>query len=69
MPDLPTITVTSAQATRITTAFGDVATYRAWLREQIKDYVVTKEAEAIYEQATAQMEASAAQVRADLDGI
>lgn len=36
MPDLPTITVTDAQATKLLEFFGDADAYKAWLREAIK---------------------------------
>jgi len=43
MPDLPTFTVTSAQATRLLKVFGSPAEYKAWLREQINREVVSHE--------------------------
>lgn len=54
MPELPTITVTDEQATRMLAAFGSAEAYREWLVEGIKDYVVTQERQAInqrYEEA------------------
>lgn len=47
MPDLPTITVTQAQADRILLAFGgDQATavpaYKRWLGETLRDHVLRK---------------------------
>lgn len=47
MPDLPTLTVTDAQAQRIQNAFGGVAAYREWLRAQIKQHVLLSEQEAM----------------------
>lgn len=44
MPDLPTLTVTTAQATRILATFGDAAAYRAWLKDQIIEKVLASEA-------------------------
>lgn len=35
MPDLPTFTVTDAQAQRLMRVFGTPAAYREWLRRQI----------------------------------
>lgn len=69
MPDLPTLTVTTTQATRITTAFGDAAAYRAWLRQQIKNYVIVHEREALQAKFDADAAASDAQVNADLSTI
>lgn len=43
MPDLPTLTVTQAQADRLIAVFGDVAAYKAWLREALKGYVLAAE--------------------------
>lgn len=43
MPDLPTLTVTTAQAQRITTAFGSSLAYRQWLRSRVIDYVIQDE--------------------------
>lgn len=44
MPDLPTLTVTQAQADRCLTAYGTVENYRAWLRSAVRRYVLTSEA-------------------------
>lgn len=46
MPDLPTFTVTSAQATRLLNAFGSTDNYKAWLRAQIIEFVLNKERQA-----------------------
>jgi hypothetical protein len=43
MPDLPTITVTQAQADRMLAAYGSVANYRLWLKTTIIQYVTTTE--------------------------
>ena len=43
MPDLPTLTVTTAQAQRITAAFGTVTDYRKWLRNAVIMQVVSRE--------------------------
>lgn len=39
MPNLPTIEVTEAQAERLFAVFGDVQTYRRWLRERLVEHV------------------------------
>lgn len=69
MPDLPTITVTDAQATRILNAFGDAATYRAWLRQSVRDYVLSKEATAIRAEQQAKMDAAVAAINTELGSI
>lgn len=45
MPNLPTLTVTDAQATRLLAAWGSVAAYKEWLRQNIISYVLTVEGE------------------------
>jgi hypothetical protein len=35
MPDLPTLTVTDAQAARLLTVFGSAQAYRDWLKATI----------------------------------
>lgn len=47
MPDLPTLTVTQEQADRMLAAFGTVANYRTWLRNNIVSYVQAKELNAL----------------------
>lgn len=44
MPTLPTITVTQAQADRMIAAFGSSAEYTKWLKENIVEFVLNKEA-------------------------
>lgn len=36
MPDLPTISVTAAQAATLLNLFGDVASYKKWLKEAVR---------------------------------
>lgn len=43
MPDLPTFTVTAAQAQRLLDVFGSAAEYKAWLRQSIKAKVIEHE--------------------------
>lgn len=66
MPDLPTITVTQAQADRILTAFGGtpaiaVPAYKDWLRMAVRGKVLQ---EAINTQAVANVSATQAAVAA-----
>lgn len=51
MPTLPTITVTQAQADRMLAAYGDVATYKRWLADQIRQYVTQIETSRIRQEA------------------
>lgn len=44
MPQLPTLTVTDAQATRLLAAFGTSAAYKEWLKNRLIEYVVEAEA-------------------------
>lgn len=67
MPDLPTITVTTEQQTRILNAIKDqlgggtnaeaASAYRKWLAKQIKNFVLNYERKAIDEQANSQANA------------
>lgn len=43
MPDLPTLTVSQAQATRLLEAFGTTAQYKDWLKTQITAHVLQYE--------------------------
>lgn len=69
MPDLPTISVTSAQATRIQAAFGGVEAYRAWLRQAIRTQVIVAERQAITSKYEADVAAAANAVENDLGNI
>jgi hypothetical protein len=61
MPDLPTLTVTDAQANRILLAFGGqvdeagaaltpVQAYRRWLRESVRNHVLLVEGQKLDQQ-------------------
>ena len=50
MPDLPTITVTDAQAAKLLQVFGTAADYRAWLRQAIRHEVAQRRAQALQAQ-------------------
>jgi len=75
MPDLPTITVTQAQADRILAAIQDqlggattaeaTSFYKKWLAKQIKSFVLAYERKQIENAANAQ----AATLWNDIDGI
>jgi uncharacterized membrane protein YheB (UPF0754 family) len=44
MPDLPSLTVTGPQATRLLQSFGDAAGYKKWLKQALLDEVQRREA-------------------------
>lgn len=61
MPDLPTLTVTQAQADRMLAAYGSAAGYRQWLKTAIINYVTVTEManlRAQHQQAERDIEAS-----------
>ncbi|HWT39679.1 MAG TPA: hypothetical protein VN081_00135 [Dongiaceae bacterium] len=66
MPTLPTFTVTQAQADRLLAAYGSVDNYKAWLKEQIIEYVVEVEGDVTFAQARDTVNANDASLRADL---
>ena len=68
MPTLPTLTVTQAQADRMLATYGDVATYKEWLRVQIIDYVLRSEAQALDEQHNTTKGAALASLAAEMPG-
>jgi hypothetical protein len=51
MPDLPTLTVTAPQLSRLVQAFGDAPTYQAWLKATLLDEVKRREARRLDEEA------------------
>ena len=62
MPQLPTLTVTDAQAQRMLAAYGSVDNYLEWLRSQIIEFVVSQEfiaAQKSFEQTVEQNKAQA----------
>lgn len=69
MPNLPTISVTDAQLSRITATFGSAANYRAWLKQQIKEAVFQKEADEIMAAAQEQIKSKRSEVDDDLGAI
>lgn len=66
MPDLPTLTVTAPQATRLLAAFGDAAEYKVWLRQTLVDEVQRREAARLHEQANASIRAALAALEQEL---
>lgn len=75
MPDLPTLTVTTAQATRIQNAFPGatqaerVEAYRAWLRQALKGYVTAAEEARLRVRFDSDVQAAVASANSDLTGI
>lgn len=75
MPDLPTLTVTAAQATRIQNAFPGATNaekaeaYKAWLRNALRGHVKAMERATLYAEFEARMATSEGAVDTDLGGI
>lgn len=69
MPTLPTFTITDDQANRILAAFGDVATYKQWLKRQIIQEVLRHEAKGMRDQVEGQIASMQDQVSAQLANI
>lgn len=69
MPTLPTLTVTDAQAQRITAAFGSVANYKAWLKSQVIEYVLHYEERQFDQSYMAERDQRRAAAQADLDSV
>lgn len=67
MPDLPTITVTNAQMQRLMAVFGDGPAYKQWLKQQLKNVVISAELQKLESTHRVEMEAKRAEITADLD--
>jgi uncharacterized NAD(P)/FAD-binding protein YdhS len=67
MPNLPTLFVTDAQATRMIAAFGSAENYKTWLKEQIIRYVTDYEIQQDDTTYLATRETKRAQTIADLE--
>ena len=71
MPNLPTLTVTDDQATRILAVFHDAPTYRRWLRDRVVETVLRAERTVLEGEAaaetTAALEALVAALPTDAD--
>lgn len=65
MPDLPTITVTTAQAQRCLAAWGSVESYREWLAGSVRDYVRHAERARVLEPLQQQLRDAVAALDAD----
>lgn len=66
MPDLPTLTVTGPQATRLLAAFGTAAGYRSWLKQALLDEVQRREARALDEAHNEAKRVALAQLESEL---
>jgi hypothetical protein len=66
MPDLPTFTITQAQADRILAAFGSVQNYRDWLSSSVRDYVFQHERRQILQEYDVELQAKLAEIKASL---
>lgn len=75
MPDLPTLTVTATQMTRITAAFPGATNaekadaYKAWLRQAIRDYVMLIDRRTLQTKFESDVAAVDSQVNTDLGSI
>lgn len=69
MPNLPTLTVTDAQASRITAAFGSVTAYKQWLKEKIIEHVLDFEDREFDSQYMEQRATRRAQAESDLNSV
>jgi hypothetical protein len=68
MPALPTLTVTDEQANRMLAAWGSAENYSAWLKSEIIEFVLNKEANERYRAWSAQEQAKRDADRAALGG-
>lgn len=70
MPDLPTLTVTTAQAQRCLAAWGSVAAYKEWLADSVRRYVRGAERAAVLDPIQQQLRDALAALDADdpIDG-
>ena len=66
MPTLPTLTVTQAQADRMLASFGSQQAYLDWLKNNIIEFVLNKEAVERQKAWQVQEEAARVQARAEL---
>jgi hypothetical protein len=66
MPTLPTLTVTQVQADKIMAAFGTPAAYKAWLQEQVVQYVIQNEYRAKQDDLFQQQNDDAIRIRGEL---
>ena len=67
MPDLPTLTVTNGQLTKLLEVFpGGAPEYTTWLSQTLIDEVIRRNVRAIDESANAAKAAALAAIRAEL---
>jgi phosphate starvation-inducible protein PhoH len=55
MPDLPTITVTAPQATKLLELFGSANEYKKWLKEAVRVEAIRRQTVVLQEAANAQV--------------
>lgn len=51
MPDLPTITVTQPQATKLLALFGNANEYKKWLKEAVRQEAIRRQTVILNEEA------------------
>ena len=75
MPDMPTVTVTDAQLTRLLAAFPGANgaqkadAYRAFVKRNLREYVLLSEARTLDEQANVTKRDALAAIEAELSGV
>jgi len=55
MPDLPTITVTAPQATKLLELFGSAKEYKKWLKEAVRTEAIRRQTVVLAEAANSQV--------------
>lgn len=66
MPDLPTITVTAGQATKLLNLFGDVPTYQKWLKAAVRQEALRRQTVILNEAANQSVQADLAAFEAQI---
>lgn len=69
MPNLPTLAVSQPQMDRLIAVFGDVQTYKLWLRDQLVRVVLEHEAKQIQEKAKQDVGTRRAEVANDIGSV
>lgn len=66
MPDLPTITVTAPQATKLLELFGNATEYRKWLKEAVRVEAIRRQTVILAEAANATVQEGIAAFEASI---
>lgn len=68
MPNLPTLTVTDEQATRLLAVFGDAAGYKTWLKQRLRDHVLGVERQRVFRESQEARDREIQQIDKELFG-